>query len=311
MKLQMHTNEQLSDDVYHSEEFKDFLSGSELWEFIDKSPAEAVYGEKKDTEAFKFGSLVHCAILEPELFERKYAMDFKASEDCLTSDAAMKAWLKAHGIAGYSSQKGFELVGMVKKAEPNQMCFIDEQRKYQELHEGKEFIKPAIFEQLQGMRETMQRYVSYQSLIDSSDCEVSITGESELLNGQKVQVRPDIFQKGCICNYKTTNNAKPDHVIADSFKLGYFMKEYFNALIVSELTGDFPEVLILAQSKVAPYVVTGIKLTDEQLEIGRIQFEKAFALWSACKDAGAYIDYAQGEWLEVETPQWMVSKTVN
>lgn len=311
MKLQMHTNEQLSDDTYHGEDFKDFLSGSELWSFFDKSPAEAVYGEKKDTEALKFGSLVHCAVLEPKLFESKYAMDFKAPDDCLTSDAAMKSWLKTHGIAGYSSKKGFELVDMVKKAEPNQMCSIDEQRKYQELHEGKEFIKPAIFEQLQGMRDTMLQYDSYQMLIDVSECEVSITGESELLNGQLVKVRPDIYQGNCICNYKTTSNAKPDHVISDSFKYGYFMKEYFNALIVSEITGEFPEVRILAQSKVAPYVVTGIKLTDEQLEIGRIQFEKAFALWSACKDAGAYIDYAQGEWLEVETPQWMVSKTVN
>lgn len=312
MTLKLFTNTELPESEYHGEEYKDYLSGSELWEFLSKCPAEAVYGEKKDTPALQFGSQSHTAVLEHEIFTQKYARDFEAPEGCLMSDTAMKSWLKAHGIAGYSSKKGMELVEMVHKAEPEQKCFIDEQAKYQSEHEGKEFLKPELYDQLEAMRSTMSIYPSYQGMIDNGLIEHSIVGESELL-GLPVKVRPDIADTDAhvICNYKTTNSANPDDVIRDSFKYGYFMKEYLNAIIYQEMFGEFPTIRILAQSKSAPYVCTGITLTEEQIEIGRLQFEKAFALWKACKDAGAYIDHAQGEWLEVETPQWMFNQTVN
>ena len=304
--LKLYTNTELPESEYHGEQFKDYLSGSELWGYFDACPAEVVYGEKKDSEALAFGSLVHCAVLEPDVFHAKYARDFEAPENCLTSDAAMKAWLKEHGIAGYSTKSNFELVEMVKKADANQLCFIDEQAKYQEENEGKEFIKPVIFDQLTAMRDTIDRYPSYSELIDNSVCESSIVGYSELL-GVNVKTRPDVMQSGVICNYKTTSSAKPEHVMRDCYKYGYFMKEYLSALVVQELTGEFPQILILAQSKTAPYVCTGIKMTDEMIEIGKSQFEQAFALWKACKDANQYIDYAQNEWLEPEVPAWMLT----
>ena len=308
--LKHYTSQEMPESVYHSQEMDEYVSGSVLWDYFNRSPAEAVYGEKKDTAALQFGSMAHMAVLEPELFEKTYARDFEAPEGCLTSDAAMKSWLKAHGVTGYSAKKGMELVAMVKKAEPEQLCFIDEQAKYQANNEGKEFIKPDIYDQLMTMRDTMSMYPGYKDMIDGAVIEGSIVGYSDLI-GMPVKVKPDIWNEPVICNYKAVSSAKPDDVLRDCFKFGYFTKEYLNALIVSELTGEFPEVRILAQCKTAPYVVTGITLTPEQIEIGRVQLEQALELYKACKDAGAYIDYTQGSFIEVETPAWMLKDIVN
>lgn len=306
MTLKKYTSAEMPEAVYHGQEMSEHVSGSVLWDYINRSPAEAVFGEKKDSAALKFGSMAHMAVLEPEFFAETYARDFEAPEGCLTSDASMKSWLKERGIAGYSNKKGMDLVAMVKTAEPDQLCFIDEQAKYQARHDGKEFIKPDIYDQLITMRDTMAIYPKYKDMIDGGTIEGSIVGSSEII-GMQVKVKPDIWNGPVICNYKTVSSAKPDDVLRDCHKFGYFMKEYLNALIVSELTGEFPEIRILAQSKTAPYVVTGITFTEEQVDIGRAQLEKALSLYKACKDADAYIDYSQGGFLELETPQYMLN----
>jgi hypothetical protein len=308
--MKIYSNSELTDDIYHGEQYAEYLSGSELWAFLDKCPAEAKYGEPKKTDALAIGSMIHMAILEPELFAEKYARDFEPQEDCLTSDAAMKTWLKSHGITGYSSKKGFDLVEMVHMAEPSQKCLIDEKQKYQIEHKGKEFIKPDLYDQIKGMASTMARYPSYSQFIADSNREHSIIGHSEVFDCL-VKTKPDIWRDGVICNYKTTTNASPEQIIRDAFKFGYFMKEVFTATIVEELTGEWPVIKILAQSKNKPYVVTGITLTDEQIEIGKAQLAEAVALWKACKKANAYIDYAQGQWLEIDTPQYMISQTMS
>lgn len=307
-ELKVYTNKEMLEGRYHGEEFADYLSGSELWEYYSKCPAEAVYGEKKDTDALKFGSMMHMAMLEFDLFNETHARDFEAPEDCLNSDSAMKSWLKAHGITGYSTKKQFDLVAMVHMADPEQKCFIDEQAKYQAQHEGKEFIKHDLYDQIITMRETMMNYPTYRDLILGSRCEHSVIGYSEKL-GCNVKVKPDIWPNGII-NYKTVSNAEPNKLLRDCFEFGYLLKEFFNGMIIEELTGEFPQIAILAQSKKPPYVVTGIELDEEQIAIGREQFNQAFALWKECKEQDAYIDYTQGGFISVPTPDWMIRKTV-
>lgn len=309
MTLKHYTSQEMPEDKYHGDELADYVSGSVLWDFFNRSPAEAVYGEPKDTAALQFGTLAHLAVLEPVLFHEQYARDFEAPEGCLTSDSSIKSWLKERGISGYSTKKGFDLVTMVHQADPDQKCFIDEQRKYQEANSGREFIKPDMYDQLTTMARTMAGYESYEHMIALGIIESSIVGYSERF-GLDVKVKPDIWCGNVICNYKTTNSAKPDDIIRDCFKYGYLMKEFFNASIVAEYKGEFPKIRILAQCKNAPYIVTGIELNEEQIEIGRVQLENALALYKACKEADAYIDHSQGGFLDVETPPWMITQTV-
>lgn len=312
MALKLFTNTELPESEYHGEEYKDYLSGSELWEFLSKCPAEAVYGEKKESASLITGSAAHSEVLEMHSFDEIYYRGYEPTEDCLTSDAEIRKYLKDKGRAGFSNKTGEVLWEAVKQCDPNQHCLREQEKLYAEANEGKQLLPFNIYDNCKAMREQLMQYPSYSQAVIEGDCEYSIVGEMEI-GGETVKVksRPDIIHNGAIINYKTTTDASPDKIVRDSFNFGYLMKEFFNAIVFEALHGYFPVVRILAQSKKKPYVCTGITLTDEQIEIGRLQFEKAFALWKACKDAGAYIDFAQGDWLEVETPQWMFNQTVN
>lgn len=54
---------------YHASEG---ASKSALWTLQKRSPLHARYGSKKETDAQKFGSAAHTAVLEPGLFEVRY-----------------------------------------------------------------------------------------------------------------------------------------------------------------------------------------------------------------------------------------------
>lgn len=311
-KLKIFTNTELPESEYHGDEYKDYLSGSELWEFLSKCPAEAVYGEKKETASLITGSAVHSEVLEMHSFDELYYRGYEPVEECLTSDKAIQQWLKAKGRAGFSNKAGEVLWEAVRQCDPNQHCLREQEKLYAEANEGKQFLPFSTYDDCKAMREQLMQYPAYAEAVNEGLCEYSIVGEIEI-GGEKIKVktRPDIIHNGTIVNYKTAASVKPDDLDNACYRHGYLMKEYFNALVFEALHGYFPEVLIIAQSKKKPYVCTGKRITEAWLDIGRVQFEKAFALWKACKDAGAYIDYTQGEYYESEPKQWMINETMS
>ncbi len=297
---------------YHGDELKDYVSGSVLWEFYNKCPAEQVYGERKESESLVTGSACHSEVLEMHSFDDLYYRGFEPTEKTLTSDAAVKSKLKSIGVTGYSNKTGRALWDMLLEKEPDSLILKDQEEHLEKENNGKELLKFSVYDMAKDMRQQLMSYNDYSDKVTNGLCESSIIGEMEI-NGHifNVKTKPDIIHNNCIINYKTTNSVKPDDIIRDCFRFGYFMKEYFNAIVFERMFGYFPEVLILAQSKKKPYVCTGIKLTEEQLSIGAAQFNEALALYKACKDAEVYVDYAQGAFLEVETPSWMFSKIAN
>lgn len=126
-------------------------SKSFLWTLYSKSPAHARYGVKKATPQMDKGSLVHCAVLEPEAFEARYAVgpdaarntkEWKAAEaaaegktlvkpdeweqaravrDVLWADRTLKGIFEGDGEAEVSCFWQDELSGELCKCRPDLM----------------------------------------------------------------------------------------------------------------------------------------------------------------------------------------------
>ena len=313
MKLQQLTAVELPESEYHGEQYADYLSGSELWAYIDSCPAEYVYGELEKTASLITGSAVHSEVLEMHNFDELYYRGFEPTEESFTSDAAIKAKLKAIGMTGYSTKKGQELYDQLLKAEPTSIIKNVEDAKLAELNEGKTLLSYKDYDLAKAMREQLMQYPTYAEYVQNGECEASIVGECELFGRTvKVKTRPDIVYGNSITNYKTAASAKPSDLVRHSFKYGYFMKEVFNALVFEQLHGHFPCINILAQSKKAPYVCTMFEMTQDMIDVGMALLQQAFDLWAQCKDAGVVVDYAQGEILtNLELEPWMISKAVS
>lgn len=308
MGLKLYTNTELPESDYHGEQFKDYLSGSELWGYYDACPAEVVYGEKKESASFLTGSATHSEVLEMHSFDDLYYRGYESPENVIRTQSGVKAKLKELGIKAETKGHFWAWCCALLKADSSLIIEEVEDLLVDYANQGKTKLKPEQYDNAKLMRKQLMQYPTYSEFVINGMCEHSIVGEIEI-NGEmvKVKTRPDIIYNNSIANYKTAADVKPGKLVRDCYNFGYFAKEYFNAIVYEALTGVFPGIYILAQSKKKPFVCTGIKMTDEMIEIGKSQFEQAFALWKACKDANQYIDYAQNEWLEPEVPAYMLT----
>ncbi|UPW42587.1 hypothetical protein BAHKABFF_00037 [Salmonella phage CF-SP1] len=311
--MKVYLNNELSNEQYHAD--TEHINGSGLWNILDRCPAAWRYKDEEDeqSKAIIFGTGSHTALLEPERFEAEYARmpvveDFPKDKDgnrtVLVTASDMNSWAKERGIKGLSGKTKAEVIKIIKATgEPVQI--------YDVIHEeaekaatGKQMLEGTDYDAIQQMRAVIHANSYYSSLLSGAHAEVSILGE---LNGEPSKVRFDCLTKGGdIIDYKTTVSAKPDEFFRHAARLGYFMKMAMQHDMFVEAYGHAPRsVNLLVQEKKAPFIPALIRLTDEQLRIGRIQLNCAMEIYKACKKANSWPGYSMGNpVIEMETPEW-------
>lgn len=305
--MKVYLNNELSNQEYHAD--TKHINGSGLWNILDRCPAAWRYKDEEDeqSKALVFGTGSHTALLEPERFEAEYARmptkeDFGA--ELLVTVNDMNSWAKERGIKGLSGKTKAEVIKIIRSTgEP--VRIYDEERLFAELNaKGRILLEGTDYDAIMQMRAVIHANSYYSSLLAGAYAEVSILGE---LNGEPAKVRFDCLTKGAdIIDYKTTVSAKPDEFFRHAARLGYFMKMAMQHDMFVEAYGHAPRsVNLLVQEKKSPFIPALIRLTDEQLRIGRIQLRSAMEIYKACKKANSWPGYSMGNpVIEMETPEW-------
>lgn len=311
--MKVYFNNELSNEDYHAE--TEHINGSGLWNIYDRCPAAWRYKDEEDeqSKALVFGTGSHAALLEPERFDSEYARmpvvdDFPKDKDgkptVLVTTADMNSWAKERGIKGLSGKSKSEVIKIIR-ATGEPVKIYDEERLIAEINaNGRILLEGDDYDAIQQMRAVIHANSYYSSLLAGAYAEVSILGE---LNGEKAKVRFDCLTKGGdIIDYKTAVSAKPDEFFRHAARLGYFMKMAMQHDMFVAAYGHAPRsVNLLVQEKKAPYIAVLIRLTEEQLHIGRIQLNGAMAIYKACKENNSWNDYSMGAHvIEMQTPEW-------
>lgn len=305
--MKVYLNNELSNDQYHAD--TEHINGSGLWNIYDRCPAAWRYKDEEDeqSKALVFGTGSHTALLEPERFEAEYARmptkeDFGA--ELLVTVSDMNSWAKERGIKGLSGKTKAEVIKIIRSTgEP--VRIYDEERLFAELNaKGRILLEGDDYDAIMQMRAVIHANSYYSSLLSGAYSEVSILGE---LLGEPSKVRFDCLTRGGdIIDYKTAVSAKPDEFFRHAARLGYFMKMAMQHDMFVEAYGHAPRsVSLLVQEKKSPFIPALIRLTDEQLRIGRIQLRSAMEIYKACKKANSWPGYSMGNpVIEMETPEW-------
>lgn len=305
--MKVYLNNELSNDQYHAD--TEHINGSGLWNIYDRCPAAWRYKDEEDeqSKALVFGTGSHTALLEPERFEAEYARmptkeDFGA--ELLVTVSDMNSWAKERGIKGLSGKTKAEVIKIIRSTgEP--VRIYDEERLFAELNaKGRILLEGDDYDAIMQMRAVIHANSYYSSLLSGAYSEVSILGE---LLGEPSKVRFDCLTRGGdIIDYKTAVSAKPDEFFRHAARLGYFMKMAMQHDMFIEAYGHAPRsVNLLAQEKKSPFIPALIRLTEEQLRIGRIQLRSAMEIYKACKKANSWPGYSMGNpVIEMETPEW-------
>lgn len=305
--MKVYLNNELSNEQYHAD--TEHINGSGLWNIYDRCPAAWRYKDEEDeqSKALVFGTGSHTALLEPERFEAEYARmptkdDFGA--ELLVTVSDMNSWAKERGIKGLSGKTKAEVIKIIRSTgEP--VRIYDEERLFAELNaKGRILLEGDDYDAIMQMRAVIHANSYYSGLLSGAYSEVSILGE---LLGEPSKVRFDCLTRGGdIIDYKTAVSAKPDEFFRHAARLGYFMKMAMQHDMFVEAYGNAPRsVNLLVQEKKSPFIPALIRLTDEQLRIGRIQLRSAMEIYKACKKANSWPGYSMGNpVIEMETPEW-------
>lgn len=311
--MKVYFNNELTNEQYHAD--TEHINGSGLWNIYDRCPAAWRYKDEEDeqSKALIFGTGSHTALLEPERFDAEYARmpgvdDFPKDKDgkptVLVTTADMNSWAKERGIKGLSGKSKAEVIKIIR-ATGEPVKIYEEERLIAEINaNGRIMLEGNDYDAIQQMRAVIHANSYYSSLLAGAYAEVSILGE---LYGEKAKVRFDCLTKGGdIIDYKTAVSAKPDEFFRHAARLGYFMKMAMQHDMFVAAYGHAPRsVNLLVQEKKAPFIPALIRLTEEQLRIGRIQLNGAMEIYKACKKANSWPGYSMGNpVIEMETPEW-------
>lgn len=311
--MKVYFNNELTNEQYHAD--TEHINGSGLWNIYDRCPAAWRYKDDEDeqSKALVFGTGSHTALLEPERFLAEYARmpvieDFPKDKDgnrtVLVTVSDMNSWAKERGIKGLSGKSKDEVIKIIQATGEPVKIYDVIRADVEKAAEGKKMLEGGDFDAIQQMRAVIHANSYYSSLLAGAYAEVSILGE---LNGEPAKVRFDCLTKGAdIIDYKTTVSAKPEEFFRHAARLGYFMKMAMQHDMFAAAYGKPPRsVNLLVQEKKAPFIPALIRLTEEQLHIGRIQLRSAMEIYKACKKANSWPGYSMGNpVIEMETPEW-------
>lgn len=311
--MKVYLNNELSNEQYHAD--TEHINGSGLWNIYDRCPAAWRYKDEEDeqSKALIFGTGSHTALLEPERFEAEYARmpiveDFPKDKDgnrtVLVTASDMNSWAKERGIKGLSGKTKAEVIKIIQATGETVLIYDVIREEAEKDATGKHMLEGTDYDAIMQMRAVIHANSYYSSLLTGAYSEVSILGE---LLSEPSKVRFDCLTRGGdIIDYKTAVSAKPDEFFRHAARLGYFMKMAMQHDMFVEAYGHAPHsVNLLVQEKKSPFIPALIRLTDEQLRIGRIQLRSAMEIYKACKKANSWPGYSMGNpVIEMETPEW-------
>lgn len=279
------------------------ISGSTLVKIHSTCPAKFKYGERKETKALHEGTVLHCAVLEPERFFETYqrAPVLADYPGALVTAKDIESALKQRGIKGYSGKSKDELIQFAIER-CDDLIFWDKIVSDAADSTEKELIDAVLFDKAISMRGGIDDQEIIDLLSKNPMIEHSIIFEDR-------KVRPDVLvdigDSFVLMDYKSTINANPDKFGKQAHDLGYWLKmAYQKDVIESLFQKPVSRVILLAQEKELPYLSQAYELTEQQLQVGREQYESAVLIYKNCESTGNWGKYASGI-LQLPTPQWV------
>lgn len=244
------------------------LSGSRLG-LLHQCPQKFKYEQdnpKEPTEAMRFGSLCHMAVLEPHLLSSQIAV---APQHCIDGK-------KQHR----------ELDDKKLKAYTN---FVAE-------NPG---VQCMLYKEYQDLMDQMEAFNSNPDCANimaaKGTVEMPVFWEEE---GVKCKGKLDKYlsELNVITDFKTTNDASPKQFYWKVTDFGYLLQlAHYQAGVRATLGLDaYPGVLIMAQETDAPYVSQVYEVPQVEIDQAHERRRELLAIYKTCKGTGIWPGYGEG-----------------
>ncbi len=260
---------ELSNEEYHSDTTRISKSGLDL---INKSPA--LYWERylnpnrepeQQTEAKAIGSVIHHAILEPHLFERRY--------HCLNDEDVIAQ------IGGKSPR--------------NTNKYRDWLAEQMAMHADKKLLGQNDFIKALRMRDAVHAHPAAAVLLKSGLAEQTVFFD-EPNTGANCKIRPDwISDTGFTVDVKSAEDASLYGFGKSSLNYRYDVQASFYDDGIAYATGRRPEgFAFIAVEKDPPYLVGVYFVTNDVFDLGRRKYLQNLQTYIECKNNNIWPGYS-------------------
>ncbi len=224
------------------------VSKSDLSEILDWTPAHWKARKEEpheETDAMRFGTALHAAVLEPERFASEYEI---APDVDRRTKAGKETWEAA--------QAG-----------------------------GKILLKADQMQAIGRMRDNILDLHAVQVLLSSGEAEVSLFAHLTDFHPLRGKCRPDWLnaEQSAILDLKTTVDARPQKFNKAVFEFHYEMQVAYYSHIYNLRTGDTLRAFVfVAVEKTPPYAAAAYVLDAPAIEYGGVECRRALDIFQRC-----------------------------
>ena len=251
------------------------ISNSKLSK-IAISPAHyklSLESPQKETDALRFGSLLHCLILDPQNFEKEFAIE---------------------PIVNKRTNAGKE--------------FLED---FYLKNEGKTIITEEQLELASILKDKLlQHPIASKLLSGKGENEVSLFWTDDE-TGVRCKCKIDRIKNDIIIDLKTARSTKPEDFKRQAYDLGYHRQAaWYLSGFEKCYQRPAKSFVFVTIEKEPPYSITIFEPTELLKEVGIIETSKLLATYKDCLDKGQFYGYdgAEPTIQSLEPPNWVLNK---
>lgn len=251
------------------------ISNSKLSKMVI-SPAhykQSIDEPPKETDALRFGSLLHCLVLEPDDFERNFAVE---------------------PIVNKRTNAGKEYLA-----------------EFYEENAGKMFVTAEQMDLANTLKEEIYKHPIANKLLNGKgENEIALFWEDEETN-VKCKCKIDRIKNGIIIDLKSTRSAKPEDFMRDAYNYGYHRQSAYYCKGYEKCYNETPKGFVfITVEKEPPYAVTVFEATELFKEVGGIEIGNLLAVYKSCIDLGEFPSYDgfEPKIHALDLPNWVLYK---
>lgn len=236
----------------------------EYFERFELPPEQCIPDEQ--SKALRIGTLLHCAVLEPERWERSF---------CLAPPKVEKPEKPDLSHLGSPSSKAYREALNVWRAEAEAKVFELEAER-QRLIAGRSIVDLDEWEVVSGMAEAIAGHEIASRLLSGGARERSLVWR-DAVTGVLVRARVDFDDEANIVDLKSTSTPDPDGFTRSCLRFGYHRQAAVYLDGVQAVTSKPRRFGFVAVHSARPFEVAIYELGEMEIELGRRQYRAALA----------------------------------